>query len=99
LSKQSKQELSHFIAGSVLPNTQRAYTREWLEWAQHLKDEVNIDDPYLRGVSEEEKASLVGLMMLRRHKRNARGKSATAFTAAVRLKFAKASVQAINGVP
>ena len=41
-------------------------------------------------VSEEEKASLVGLMMLRRHKRNSRGKAATAFTAAIRLEFAKA---------
>jgi hypothetical protein len=90
LSEQSKQELSHFIAGSELPNTQRAYTTEWLEWAQHLKDEVDIDDPYLTGVSEEEKASFVGLMMLRRHKRNARGKAATAFTAAIRLEFAKA---------
>ena len=87
MSEQSKQELSHLIAGSLLPNTQRAYTREWLEWAQHLKDEVNIEDPYLRGVTEEEKASLVGLMMSRRHKRNARGKAATAFTAAIRLEF------------
>ena len=90
MSEQSKQELSHFIAGSVLPNTQRAYTKEWAEWAQHLKDEVNIEDPYLRRASEEEKASLVGLMMLRRHKRNARGKAATVFTAAIRLEFAKA---------
>ena len=61
-----------------------------MEWTQHLKDEVNIEDPYLQGVSEEEKASLVGLMMLRRQKRNARGKAATAFTAAIRLEFAKA---------
>ena len=48
---------------------------------------MNSEDPY--GVSEEEKASLVGLMMLRRHKRNARGKAATAFTAAIRLEFVK----------
>lgn len=40
-------------------------------------------------MSEEEKASLVSLMMLRRHKKNRRGKAATAFTAAIRLEFAK----------
>ena len=47
---------------------------------------------------EEERASLVGLMMLRRHKRNARGKVATAFTAAIRLVFAKARLSH-SGLP
>ena len=72
-----------------MPNTQKAYSKEFLEWTQHLKDEVNIHDPYLMGVSEEEKASLVCLMMMKRYHRNARGKAATAFTAAIRLEFAK----------
>ena len=34
-------------------------------------------------------------MMLRRHKRNSRGKAATAFTAAIRLKFAKARMPTV----
>ena len=82
-------ELEAFIAGSVLPNTQIAYTKEWVEWTNHLKQEANINDPYLQGVHEDEKASLVSLMMLRKYKHNRRGKSATAFTAAIRLEFAK----------
>lgn len=89
LSSQSKLELAEFIAGSVLPNTQLAYTKEWVEWSKHLSEEANITDPYLQGVHEEEKASLVSLMMLRKYKQNRRGKAATAFTAAIRLEFAK----------
>jgi hypothetical protein len=89
LSIQSKLDLADFIAGSVLPNTQLAYTKEWVEWSKHLKEEANISDPYLQGLHEDEKASLVSLMMLRRHKQNRRGKAATAFTAAIRLEFAK----------
>lgn len=49
-----------------------------------------MDDPYLAGIGEEEKASFVSLMMLRKYKQNRRGKAATAFTAAIRLEFAKA---------
>jgi hypothetical protein len=82
-------ELAEFIGGSVLPNTQLAYTKEWIEWSKHLREEANISDPYLKGVHEDEKAALVSLMMLRRHKQNRRGKAATAFTAAIRLEFAK----------
>jgi hypothetical protein len=73
LSIQSKLDLADFIAGSVLPNTQLAYTKKWLEWSKHLKEEANISDPYLHGLHEDEKASLVSLMMLRRHKQNRRG--------------------------
>jgi hypothetical protein len=89
LSSQSKLELAEFIAGSVLPNTQLAYTKEWVEWSKPLREEANISDPYLQGVHEEEKASLVSLMMLRKYKQNRKGKAATAFTAAIRLEFAK----------
>jgi Reverse transcriptase (RNA-dependent DNA polymerase) len=51
LFDQSKLELSEFIAGSVLPNTQKSYTKEGREWCQHLKDEASINDPNLGGVS------------------------------------------------
>jgi hypothetical protein len=54
LSTQSKLDLADFI--SVLPNTQLAYTKEWLEWSNHLKEEADISDPYLQGLHEEEKA-------------------------------------------
>jgi hypothetical protein len=88
LSSQSKLQSADFIAGSVLPKTQLAYTKERLEWSRHLKEEANISDPYLHGVHEEEKASLVSLM-IRKYKQNRRGKAATAFSAAIRLEFDK----------
>lgn len=58
-------------------------------WKEFLKSEVNGDDPFLRSLSEAEKSSLVGLMMLRRHQAGQRGKAATAFTAGIRMRFAQ----------
>ena len=89
LSKQSKRDLAVFIGTSVLPNTQRVYEQHWVLWKEFLKNEANQDDPFLRNVSEEEKTSLIGLMMLRRHEAGQRGKAATAFTAGIRMKFSQ----------
>jgi hypothetical protein len=58
-------------------------------WKAFLKSEANLDDPFLRTTPEEDKASLVGLMMLRRYQDGHRGKSATSFTAGIRLRFAQ----------
>ena len=58
-------------------------------WAEFLKREVDHDDPFLRGVAEEDKAALVSLLMLRRHEAGHRGKSATSFTAGVRMRYAQ----------
>ena len=46
LSEQSKQELSQFIAASVPPNIQRAYTKECVGCTQHIKDEANLEAVY-----------------------------------------------------
>ena len=67
MSAQSRQELSRFIGRSVLPNTSRVYDKYWEHWISFLKSEVNEDDPFVGSAGEEEKASLVGIMMLRRH--------------------------------
>lgn len=72
-----------------MPNTNRAYDRYWQQSVAFVKSEVDEDDPFVSSAGEEEKASLVGLMMLRRHEQGLRGKRATAFTAAVRLRFAQ----------
>ena len=89
LSAQSMRELSRFIGRSVLPNTNRTYERYWEQWISFLKSEVGGDDPFVRSAGEEEKASLVGIMMLRRHEQGLRDKQATSFTAALRLRFAQ----------
>ena len=89
MSTQSRQELSRFIGRSVLPNTNRAYDRYWGQWTSFVKSEVDGDDPFLGCAGEEEKASLVGIMMLRKHQLGMRGKQATSFTAAIRLRFSQ----------
>ena len=89
VSAQSLLELSRFIGRSVLPNTNRAYDKHWEQWISFLKSEVNEDDPFVGGAGEEEKASLVAIMMLRRHEQGLRDKQATTFTAALRLRFAQ----------
>jgi hypothetical protein len=84
LSAQNRQDLSAFMATSVLPNTNRVYAKEWRAWTIFIKAETDSDDPYLVGVPDDEKAALVALLMMRRHRTGKRGKAASAFTAAVR---------------
>ena len=84
LSAQNRQDLSAFMATSVLPNTNRVYAKEWRAWTIFIKTETGSDDPYLVGVPDDEKAALVALLMMRRHGKGKRGKAASAFTAAVR---------------
>ena len=89
VSTQSRLELSRFIGKSVLPNTHRAYDKYWEQWVAFLKSEVDENDPFVGGAGEEEKASLVGIMILRKHEQGQRGKQATSFTAAIRLRFSQ----------
>ena len=89
MSVQSRQELSRFIGMSVLPNTNCVYDKSWEQWTSFLKSEVDEDDPFVRSAGAEEKASLVGVMMLRRHEQGLRDKQATSFTAAIRIRFSQ----------
>ena len=45
---------------SVLPKTNPVYAKEWRLWAIIIKAETGSDDPYLIGISNDEKAALVG---------------------------------------
>ena len=89
VSIQSRQELSQFIGTSVIPNTNQAYDKCWEQWAYFDKSEVDEDDPFVRSAEEEEKASRIGIMMMRKNGQGLRGKQATAFTAAIRLRFSQ----------
>ena len=84
ISVQSRQDLSTFMSTSVLPKTNRVYAKEWRSWKTFIKAETGSDDPYLNGVSDDEKAASVAVLMMRRHRTGKRGKAASAFTAAVR---------------
>jgi hypothetical protein len=83
MSAQSRQELSAFISTAVLPKTNRVYEKEWVAFKAFVKTETGSDDPFLTDCTDDEKASLVALMMMRR------GKAATAFTAAMRQMYAR----------
>ena len=89
VSAQSRQELARFLGSSVLPNTNRVYDKCWGQWTSFLKSEVDEDDPYVSSAGDEEKAALVAIMMLRKHEQGLRGKQATSFTAAIRMRFAQ----------
>jgi hypothetical protein len=89
MSSESRQELSTFISKSVLPQTSQVYSKDFAAWQEFVKVETGSDDPFLTGVADDDRASLVCLMMLRRHQSGKRGKAATAFTAAIRLTFAR----------
>lgn len=89
LSMQSRRDLSSFIATAVLPRTNRVYEKEWAAFKAFVKKETGSDDPFLTECTDDEKASLVALMMMRRHEAGKRGKAATAFTAAVRQMYAR----------
>jgi hypothetical protein len=90
MSVESRKELSTFISKSVLPQTSQVYNKDFAAWQSFVKTETGSDDPFLTGMPDNDRASLVCLMMLRRHQSGKRGKAATAFTAAIRLTFARA---------
>jgi hypothetical protein len=89
ISAESRHELSTFISKSVLPQTTQVYNKDFAAWQDIIKIETGRDDPFLTGFSDNDKASLVSLMMLRRHQSGKRGKAATAFTAAIRMMFSR----------
>jgi hypothetical protein len=74
ITELAKMEMSELLASSVQPSTIKAYNAHFKAWKSFLKAVVDLDDPYLRGVSEEDKTLLVGLMMLRRRQAGHRGK-------------------------
>ena len=65
MSAKSRAELSVFISASVLPQTGKVYEKNWQLWVDFVRVETGREDPFLTGMSEEDKAALVGLMMLR----------------------------------
>ena len=92
ISVQSRSALSAFVSTSVATKTSRVYESHWAAWTKFVCEETQTSDPFLSGMDEQEKASMVGLMMARKHQAGFRGKAATSFTAGVRLKCACAAL-------
>jgi hypothetical protein len=89
LSLRSRRDLSSFIADAVLPKNNKVYDKEWEKFKDFVVEETGTDDPYLTKYSDEEKATLTALMMMRRLEAGKKVKAATAFTAAIRQKYAR----------
>jgi hypothetical protein len=89
MSVQSRQELSTIMSTAVLPKTNGVYEKEWESFKAFVKKETGSDDPFLTECTEDEKATVVALMMMRRHEAGKRGKAATSFRAAVRQMYAR----------
>lgn len=75
---------------SVTAGTARAYDGQWYGWCNYLDSLEWGKDPYLRDMSETEKASTVARYLQSRYDEGARGKSATSVTAGLRLAFTSA---------
>jgi hypothetical protein len=89
MSAENKRQLAEFIGTSVLPGTQRTYENHWELWRHFMLTDRHGFDPYLRDVSEDEKARWIGLFIHRRYMLGNRGKAATAVTAGIRMRFAE----------
>jgi hypothetical protein len=90
MSSRSREELWKFISTSVLPQTRQVYSKEFVHWNDCVESETGSDDPFLTGMTDNDKAALVSLIMMRRHQGSQRGKAAASFTAAIRLMVARA---------
>ena len=55
---------------------------------------MQTSDPFLSGMDVQGKATMVALMMARKHQAGLRGKAATSFTAGIRMKFVCAALSA-----
>ena len=67
ISDQSRSALSAFVSTSVATKTSRVYEGHWAAWTKFVCEETQTSDPFLSWMDEQEKASMVGLMLARKH--------------------------------
>ena len=89
ISRKSRDDLGTFIGRSVTAGTRKKYDRHWSLWKEFLFTERGSEDPFLKGMTDKDKSATVAMFLMRRHEAGHRGKSATAVTAGVRLRFAQ----------
>ena len=86
ISAESQEVFSKFLKSSVQPSKDRKYELQWGLFTEFMK-ERGSDDPLMRDLTQQEKASMVSLFMISRYIKGKRGKAASAATAAIRLRF------------
>ena len=74
---------------SVTEKTAQAYGKHWADWCQFALSTRGIQDPFMVGWTDSDKAALVGLMLQKRYQDGLRGKQAAAVTVGIRLYFIK----------
>lgn len=89
LSAENKEAISKFIKSSVQPSTDRKYEVQWTWFVDFVKEKTGSEDPFMRGLDQQEKAAMVSLFMISRYVTGKRGKAATAATAAIRLRYSQ----------
>jgi hypothetical protein len=88
MSSENQEAISRFLKSLVLLSTDRKYELQWGWFVQFMKDE-GLDDPFMRTLTPQERVGMVSLFLMRRHVAGKRGKAASAFTAATRLRFSQ----------
>ena len=71
------------VMHSVTEKTAQAYVRHWADWYQFALSTGGIQDPFMVGWTDSDKAALVRLMLQKTHQDGLRGKQATAVTAGI----------------
>lgn len=88
ISTENQEAISKFLKSSVQPSTGRKYELQW-GWFVEFTRESGLDDPFMRKLTQQEKAAMISLFMISRYVKGKRGKAASAATAAIRLRFSQ----------
>jgi hypothetical protein len=72
----------------VQPSTNRKYELQW-GWFVEFMKEKGSSDPFMRELTQQERAAMVSHFMISRYVQGTTGKAATAATAAIRLCFSQ----------
>jgi hypothetical protein len=88
ISTENQEAISKFLKTSVQPSTDRKYELQW-GWFVEFMREQGSEDPFMRELTQQEKAAMISLFMISRYMEGKRGKAASAATAAIRLRFSQ----------
>jgi hypothetical protein len=88
ISDENQKAIFKFLKTSVQPSTNRKYDLQW-GWFEEFMRENGSADPFMRDLTQQEKAAMISLFMISRYMKGKRGKAATAATAAIRLRFSQ----------
>ena len=88
ISTENQEAISKFLKSSVQPSTNRKYELQW-GWFVEFMRENGSADPFMRELTQQERAATISLFMISRYVKGKRGKAASAATAAIRLRFSQ----------